>query len=464
MSPLQSRYECNRLHALCYTVRSDQVVAALDADPGSRMMGYRSDVAGLEILPLLRAPDVALELPGSKSISNRYLLLAALASGTSRLERLLVADDTEAMLDCIDALGARVSLDAAHGVAEITGIDGKVPPHGEAFARQSGTTARFVAPVLALGSGEWRLDGATQLRARPMGDLFSALEHVGVKIEAEGLAGSLPARIHGPIRQSRTSVSGSVSSQFLSGLLLASPLVAGGFEIEVTTNLVSRPYVEMTIEAMAQFGVQVHTDHNRYVVVPTTYRAADLGIEPDASGASYFFAAAVVSGGRVRINGLGIPSMQGDVAFVDVLEQMGATVEREQHAITVSAGTRLQGVDVDMADYSDMVPTLAVVASLADSPTHIRGVGFIRNKESDRIAAVVNELRRCGVDAREEQDGLAVNPRSVHGALVQTYADHRIAMAFSVLGLVVPGVRIEDPRCVDKTFPQFYEVLERLRG
>ena len=417
----------------------------------------------LAISPLRHGFAVSLELPGSKSITNRYLLLAALASGTTSLSRLLVADDVEAMLDCIRALGAAVDLNADRTTARVLGTGGTPAKAGLANARQSGTTARFIAPILALSEGPWELDGAAQLRARPMEDLFNALERLGARVEASGAASSLPAVIRGPIANGAVTISGSVSSQFLSGLLLAAPLVDNGLEIEVEGALVSRPYVDMTIEAIRRFGASVTEDHNRFVVAGTGYQSCDLDIEPDASSASYFFGAAAALGGTVRVNGLGTASLQGDLAFVDVLEAMGARVLRGANFTEVSGQGTLHGIDVDMSGLSDTVPTLGVIAALADGPTRISGVGFIRKKESDRIAGVVTELRRCGVDAVEEADGMVIHPGGAHGAAVRTYEDHRMAMAFSILGLAVDGVVIEDPSCVDKTFPTFFEVLGELR-
>jgi 3-phosphoshikimate 1-carboxyvinyltransferase len=295
-----------------------------------------------------------------------------------------------------------------------------------------------------------------------MADLFSAIERLGAQVEASGVAMSLPAVIRGPIARSVVTVSGSVSSQFLSGLLLAAPLVETGLEIEVEGSLVSRPYVDMTIEAMRRFGAKVSEDHNKFAVAGTGYQGCDLDIEPDASSASYFFGAAAALGGTVRVNGLGSSSLQGDLAFVDVLEAMGADVVRAEDFTEVTGRGALHGIEVDMSKLSDTVPTLAVIAALADGPTRISGVGFIRKKESDRIGGVVTELRRCGVDAIEEADGLVINPGGAHGAVVQTYEDHRMAMAFAILGLAVDGVVIEDHSCVDKTFPTYFAVLGEL--
>lgn len=415
----------------------------------------------LAIAPLRSAPDVELTLPGSKSLTNRYLLLAALAKGRSALSEVLVAEDTEAMISCVRALGATV--EHVPGGVEVTGVSGTVPASGAAFARASGTTARFVAPVLALAAGPWELDGDPQLRARPMADLYDSLRALGAEVSALEPPASLPVSIRGPVTDDVATVSGAVSSQFLSGLLLAGPLLRSGLEVRVMGELVSRPYVEMTVDSMRRFGALVEPIPGGFKVGPGGYRATDVAVEPDASAASYFYAAAAATGGRVAIRGLGMSSVQGDIAFVDVLEQMGCAVRRERDLLEVSGRVRLRGVDADLTDFSDMVPTLAALAALAETPTTISGVGFIRAKESDRIGAVVTELQRLGADAVELPGGLRIEPSSLHGGLVHTYGDHRIAMAFSVLGLVVPGIEIEDPSCVSKTFPEFFVTLERLR-
>jgi 3-phosphoshikimate 1-carboxyvinyltransferase len=254
-----------------------------------------------------------------------------------------------------------------------------------------------------------------------------------------------------------------VSSQFVSGLLLAAPLVAGGLRVEPTTPLVSAPYVAMTAAVMGAFGAEAGPEGDAFVVPAGRYRPTTYVVEPDASAASYFFAAAVLTGGRVTVPGLGRGSLQGDLAFVDVLERMGARVERGADRTTVAAGARLAGVDADLSGSSDTAQTLAAVAVFADSPTRVRGIGFARGKETDRLAAVVRELRRCGVDAEETDDGFVVHPGTPRPAVIETYDDHRMAMSFALLGLRVPGIAIVDPGCVAKTFPGFWDALEGLR-
>ena len=321
-----------------------------------------------------------------------------------------------------------------------------------------------------------------QLRERPFGDLVDALRRLGAAVELPKggslpvgnddrdvgrpvLRPSLPLRVTGPIRGPEATVAAGRSSQFLSGLMLAAPLMPGGLAVRLEGEPVSRPYLEMTAAVMRAFGATVTMGPGAVTVHGGGYRSPGcFRVEPDASSACYFWAAAAITGGTVRTEGVGTGSIQGDARFASVLESMGAAVAAEPSATTVTGGP-IRGVEADLGDMSDSAPTLAVVAAMAEGPTTVRGVGFIRSKESDRIAAAVTELRRCGVEAREFPDGFEVVPgRPPVGALIRTYDDHRLAMAFSVLGLAVPGIRIENPGCVDKTFPGFHRVLETLRG
>lgn len=404
---------------------------------------------GLAIQPLSAPPDVDIRVPGSKSITNRALVAAALAHGVSRLRGVLFADDTEAMLDSLSRLGVRLEIDRDEEVVVVHGTGGEIPAtEADLDARQSGTTARFLLPMLALGHGRYRLDGDPQLRGRPIGPGIDALRQLGVQIVEEGAARHLPLVVEADgLRGGSVTIDAAVSSQFLSGLMLAAPYAAGPIAIEVTGRQVSRPYVEMTAAVVRAFEDG----------------ATDFTIEPDASAASYFFAAAAITGGRVTVPDLGSASLQGDLRFADVLASMGAEVDRATDSTTVR-GRPLSGGLIDLTDLSDTAPTLAVVAPFASSPTETTGIGFIRSKESDRIAAVVTELRRCGITADEKPDGLIVQPGVPHGATVETYGDHRIAMSFALLGLVTPGIVITDPDCVAKTFPDYWTRLDGLRA
>ncbi len=409
--------------------------------------------------PLERPPDVTVRVPGSKSLTNRALVCAALAEGTSTLTGALQADDTDAMIGSLRALGVDIGAneDATLGVL---GTGGVVPPTSATIdARLSGTTARFLAPLLAAGEGPYVLDGDEPLQRRPMGPLVEALRSLGSDIYELGEIDSLPLRIGGGAHGGRVDLPGDVSSQFLSGLLLAGPLFPEGVDVHLTSLLVSVPYVTMTRAVMAAFGVV--TDGNR--VKSGRYRAATYDIEPDASAASYFLAAAAITGGRVTVEGLGTASLQGDVAFVDLLEQMGADVTRSETSTTVTGTGELHGIEADLADLSDTAQTLAAVAVFADSPTTLTGIGFIRRKETDRLANTVRELVRCGIDATEDSDGFTIRPGAPNPATIETYDDHRMAMSFALLGLRAAGIEIADPGCVAKTYPRFFDDLDQLR-
>lgn len=418
------------------------------------------------VKPLESPPDATIVVPGSKSLTNRALLCAALAPGESTLTGALRADDTKAMIDCLARLGARIRWASDGRDLSVIGVAGRMPDRGvELDARLSGTTSRFLLAVLGAGSAPYTLDGGAPLRARPMADGIAALRALGVEVIERGEPGHLPVTVHGPPRTASTVVPGDVSSQFLSGLLLAAPCYPEGLTVEVSTPLVSVPYVDMTVSVMEAFGAAVHRPApDRFMVGTGGYRATTYVIEPDASAASYFFAAAAICGGRVRVPGLTRSSLQGDVRFLDVLAEMGAVVTWSDSGVEVAADGPLRGVTVDLRDLSDTAQTLAVTAVFAESPSEITGIGFIRAKETDRIGAVVRELQRAGVDARETADGMVINPGAPRPAVIQTYDDHRMAMSFALLGLRAPGIEIADPGCVSKTFPRYFEVLEQLRA
>jgi 3-phosphoshikimate 1-carboxyvinyltransferase len=421
----------------------------------------------LAIEPIHGPLHAVVEVPGSKSITNRALVCAALAPGRSRLTGALQADDTEAMVDCLRGLGVTVDVDWP--TITVTGGGGLGARPARLDAAMSGTTARFVLPLLGLARSPVELTGHPALVARPMGESIGAVWSLGVDVDETGQPGHLPVRVSGTgsIQGGTLDLAGDVSSQFLSGLLLAGPAMDRGLDVRLTTPLVSRPYVDMTCSVMAAFGVPVAVGDGgrRFSVAPGGYRPVELTVEPDASAASYFFAAAAVLGGTVQVPGLGRRSVQGDLRFVEILGQMGCEVEVGADATTVTGGGGLRGVTVDMGDCSDTAQTLAAVAAFADGRTRITGIGFIRRKETDRIAATVAELRRAGVDAEEEPDGLVVRPTpgAPRGARIQTYDDHRMAMSFAVLGLRTPGTVVLDPGCVSKTFPGFFDTLDQLR-
>jgi 3-phosphoshikimate 1-carboxyvinyltransferase len=388
--------------------------------------------------------DITIVVPGSKSLTNRALVCAALADGTSTLTGALVADDTQAMTACLTALGASIAWDGT--TARVVGVAGHIADsEADLDARLSGTTSRFVLPLLALGAGRYRLDGREPLRRRPMGPTIEALRALGATVDEEGAPGHLPVVVSGPVPGGEASVRGDVSSQFVSGLLLAAPAMPEGLRVTVLGDLVAAPFVTMTIAVMQAFGAGV----DGLDVRPGTYRGREIAIEPDASAASYFFAAGAITGTPVTVAGLDRDSLQGDLRFREVLAEMGAP-------------GALHGIDVDLGDMPDMAQTFAVVAACAGGPSRVRGVQVIRGHETDRIAAVVTELRRCGVGAEETEDGFIVTPAPLRPARVKTYDDHRMAMSFALLGLIEPGIRIEDPDVVGKTFPGFWDALASL--
>jgi len=419
----------------------------------------------LPIEPLVRSPDAVVAVPGSKSITNRALVCAALANGRSALDGALVADDTEAMLACLRTLGAQIAVDGPAARITVTGTGGRLRPGPLTVdARQSGTTARFVMALLALGTGAYRLDGAAQLRARPMGPGITALRDLGVVAAEEGDEGRLPLRVEADrLRGGRVAVGGAVSSQFVSGLLLAAPAMPAGLRVELSGALVSRPYVELTMSVMRAFGAAVRWSGDALRVDAVPYRPSEYRVEPDASAGSYFLAAAAITGGRVILPGLGRGSLQGDLGFAALLARMGARVIWHDDAVEVVGTGALRGIEADLSGLSDTAPTLAATAAFADSPTRVRGIGFVRGKESDRIHAVVTELRRCGIGADEADDGFVVHPGAPKPAVVQTYDDHRMAMSFALLGLRAPGIAIAGPGCVAKTFPGYWAALDSLR-
>ncbi|MBJ7906812.1 3-phosphoshikimate 1-carboxyvinyltransferase [Streptomyces sp. DSM 110735] len=405
----------------------------------------------------------AARIPGSKSITNRALLLAAAATGTSRLRSPLVSADTVAFRTALENLGCRVERQSHDQVWEVTGAG--CGPTGDAhvWCEDAGTAARFLPPFVATGHGRFVFDGSAQLRARPLGPLAETLTALGGTVTT-GPSGGLPMTVGADgLDGGAITVDSSLSSQFLSGLLMAAPLMRSPVAFTVD-SLVSRPYIAMTLALMRRFGAKVTERPGDVIEVqPGGYGSATLTVEPDASTASYVFAAATVTGTTVTVPGLGRGSLQGDLRFVDVLRRLGARVQVTESATVVAGDGRLRGgFSVDMGEISDTFMTLAAIAPLADAPITVRGIAHARLKESDRIAAVAQNLRALGVDTDEGRDWITIHPGSPLGTRIACRRDHRIGMAFSVLGLRVPGITLDDPSCVGKTFPGFHEELRRL--
>jgi 3-phosphoshikimate 1-carboxyvinyltransferase len=421
------------------------------------------------MMPVLPAPACAeVRVPGSKSITNRALVLAAASDGPSTLCNVLQSEDTEMMVRCLQGLGVQLDTDWDQARIHVQPCQGELLAvrNAELFVGNSGTTMRFLCALLAADRGRFRLDGVPRMRERPIQDLIDALTQLGVTARSERGNGCPPVVIDtSGLRGGHIHVRGDVSSQFLSALLMAAPLAKGDLRLDVDGPLVSEPYVRMTLEMMERFGVKVTCaargteDAVCYAVRGgQRYRGQAYAIEPDASAASYFFAAAAITGGSVRVPGLTNNSLQGDIRFVELLGQMGCDVQRDDTGLRVSGGP-LHGIDADMNDVSDTVMTLAAVACFAEGPTTIRNIGHIRHKETDRLAALATELRRVGAEVEERPDGLVIQPRPLHGATIETYNDHRMAMSMSLIGLRVPGIIIKDPACVAKTYPGFWDDL-----
>jgi 3-phosphoshikimate 1-carboxyvinyltransferase len=420
----------------------------------------------LVIQPVVRPVVGTAHIPGSKSITNRALLLAALAQGESRIEGSLFSDDTRYMAAALERLGIQIAADEDGGVYVVHGTGGHIPTdHADLYVGNAGTAARFLTAYVALGKGVYRMDGVPRMRQRPIRDLLETLHQLGIDAKSEQGTGCLPVVIRANgLPGGEATLDASHSSQFLSAILLVAPLSAHGIKLTVIGDPVSQPYIDMTLRMMQQWGATWQSREGGYFVPGNqTYRAQTYRVEPDASSASYFFAAAAVTGGRVRVEGLGRNSLQGDVDFVNVLGSMGCSVTKADSYIEVSGCDRLRGVEVDMNGISDTVMTLAAIAPFASSPTTIHNIAHIRHKESDRLHALATELRRLGVTVEERDDGLVIHPAAtLKPAEIETYDDHRIAMAFAITGLRSPGIAIKDPDCVSKTFPNFFRHLQSL--
>lgn len=421
----------------------------------------------LQIQPISHPLNARVRVPGSKSLTNRALLIAALANGTTRLTNALFSDDSKYFAMALQTLGFDIQLDEANHEMIVTGLGGKIPTRkAELFIGNAGTAARFLSAFLTLGNGEYIVDGDARMRERPIGDLVDALHQLGVEIEARNNCPPVEIFAKG-LPGGQTKIAGNISSQFLSALLMVAPCAQSPVEIELTTDLNSKPYVDMTIAVMKAFGVEVEhrDDLQQFIIHPASYLPiTNYQVESDASAASYFFAAPAICGGTVRVENISQKSIQGDIAFLDVLEQMGCEVTEGDNFIEVTGATELRGIDVDMRDIPDTAQTLAVVAPFALSPTRIRGIASARLKETDRISATCIELAKLGVQVEEHEDGLTIYPcQTFQTTSVQTYNDHRMAMAFPLIGLRFDGVTIENPACVSKTFPNYFAVLDSLR-
>lgn len=403
--------------------------------------------------------------PGSKSITNRALVCAALAHGESQLTGALDSDDTQVMIAGLHQLGIQVTPTNNNTDLTVHGCRGRIPNEtADLFVGNSGTTVRFLTAMTTLGHGRYRLDGVPRMRERPIADLIIALNQLGADVTSELGTGAPPVIVNGTgLPGGNATIAGNISSQYLSGILMAAAYARESISLTVDGELVSKPYVTMTIKVMKSFGATVRNDDfSQFIVAHDQgYTGRAYAIEPDASAASYFWAAAAITGGIVTVEGLTRGALQGDIAFCECLEQMGCQVDYGADSITVT-GQPLRGLDIDMNPISDTVQTLAAVAVFASSPTRVRGVAHNRLKETDRLADLVTELRRLGVTANETDDGLVIEPGPLKPARIETYDDHRMAMSLALIGLRQKGVEITNPGCTAKTYPRYFEDLSTL--
>ncbi|WP_274562519.1 3-phosphoshikimate 1-carboxyvinyltransferase [Streptomyces spiramyceticus] len=404
-------------------------------------------------------------IPGSKSVTARALFLAAAAAGTTTLLRPLRSDDTEGFAEGLGRLGYRLEREA--GAWRVEGRpSGPAVDEADVYCRDGATTARFLPTLAAAGaSGTYRFDASPQMRRRPLAPLTEALRTLGVDLRHEEAEGHHPLRIAAAgIKGGELTLDAGESSQYLTALLMLGPLTVEGLRIDVT-DLVSAPYVEITLAMMRSFGAEVTREGNVFDVRPGGYRATTYAVEPDASTASYFFAAAAVSPGReVTVPGLGTGALQGDLRFVDVLEQMGADVRITADSTTVRGAGVLKGLTVNMRDISDTMPTLAAIAPYAAAPVRIEDVANTRVKECDRLEACAENLRRMGVSVATGPDWIEIRPGTPRPTEIATHGDHRMAMSFAVTSLhTAPGMTFDDPGCVRKTFPDFHEAFAALQ-
>ena len=418
----------------------------------------------IEIRPHSIKPHCEVRVPGSKSYTHRILIASALSDGVCRIGNTLAAEDTRLTMQALKQMGIRIE-NAPQGRIIVYGSRGHLQPAvDKIYLGNSGTSMRLLAAVAALGRGSLTLYGTQRMAERPIQDLIEALHQLGVQIRSTNRSGCPPIEVHGgPIRGGSVTINCRTSSQYLSALLLIAPYTEKGLDIKITEGPVSKPYVDMTIDVMNEFGVMVDREnYDRFVVAGhQMYRAGAYTVESDASQAGYFWAAAAICKTQIKVKGVAQDSRQGDVNFAQLLADMGCEINREDDGITV-AGRHLRAAEIDMGNMPDMVPTLAVVAAFAEGTTAIKNVSHLKAKESNRLTSVVNELVKMGIQARCSPNELIVAGGKPHGAEIETYGDHRIAMSFAVAGLATPGTFILGESCVEKSFPDFWKVFEGL--
>ncbi|HEU5181434.1 MAG TPA: 3-phosphoshikimate 1-carboxyvinyltransferase [Candidatus Polarisedimenticolia bacterium] len=410
------------------------------------------------------AVDADLVAPPSKSVTQRLLILGALASGVSRIVQPLDADDTRVMAEALRAVGIGIGQGAR--AWEIRGGGGRLPSPGASVdAGSAGTAARFLTALLCLGRGRYLLDGSPRMRERPIQPLVDALRELGARIRYLGTRGSPPLEILAEgLRGGRVSIRAGMSSQYLSALLLVAPRAAGALRIAPEGEIASAPYLRLTAQVMVRFGIELQEPAPlSFSVEPQDFAGRELRVEGDYSSAGYFFAAAAITGGQVRVSNLQPDSAQADRGILEVLEKMGCKVIAQGEGVALSGG-ELEAADCNLSGMPDAAPTLAVTALFARGRSRFTGLSTLRVKETDRVAALARELARLGAEIREGPDFLEIQPRPLQGASIETYEDHRMAMSFALAGLRIPGVIIRDPGCVSKSFPEFWEAFAKLES
>lgn len=423
----------------------------------------------LPVEPLAQPPQATVSVPGSKSMTNRALVLAGLADGPGTIDGALWADDTRYLSQALDKLGIPVHFDLEAKRFAVQGQGGRLPnQEAELYTGNAGTATRFLAALTCLATGNYKIDGTPRMRERPIEPLLVALRQWGADIRSVNDTGCPPLAVSGPLRGGVARLDSTLSSQYLSALLMVGGYAQDEAVVELLGPPPARPYVDMTVAMMARQGVTVKEElgGKRWRVTPGGYKGSSVNIEPDASSAAYFWAAAAITGGEVTVRGTSRRSLQGDANFVDVLAQMGCQVREDAAGMTVTGppGGALKGIEVDLNSMSDMTPTLAALAPFCSSPVRIRNVAHIRVQETDRLAALANELTRMGIAVEESPDGLRIEPGEPQPAVIKTYDDHRMAMAFALVGLRVPGIQIADPGCVAKSFPNYFATLAQLQS
>lgn len=416
--------------------------------------------------------DWQVTVPGSKSMTNRALLMAALANGKTLLKGVLFSDDSRNFLGSLKSLGFEVAINEQAKEVAVTGLNGTLPvKSGEIYVGSAGTAARFLTAMLALAEGTFTINASEQMKKRPMKPLFDVLTEMGANITYLENEGFLPIKIQGigPVSETdkmfHVKLDISKSTQFLSALMLISPMLKQGLHIEITSERKDGSYIRITRQMMEQFGATAEFDGTNYIIPSgVSYKAGTYQIEPDVSAACYFYAAAALTGGRAIVKNVTWNCMQGDLKFIRLLKQLGCTVRETDCGIEVTGAEngKLQGITVDMKDFSDQTMTLAALAPFAESEIRIENIGHIRLQECDRLHATATELTRLGISCEEEETAITIHPGMPKAGIVQTYDDHRIAMSFALIGLKAEGIEIADPMCCKKTFEEYFDILDQL--